>query len=819
MFERFTKSAIAAIVAAQEEARRQGQGFVGTEQLLLGVLSSDDSKASKALEEAGITLAIARQKIEETLGRGDAFSPAEIPITPKAKEALEEALHQARQMGQPHVSVEHVLLGLLASEKSIAAQTIVNLGANPDELRAKMLRELAETRPVPAGGGDSNPEERRNRSQNDQSMLAEFSTDLTQLAKDGKLDPIVGRDTEIARVMQILSRRTKNNPVLVGEPGVGKTAIAEGLAQRIVNLDVPTALLEKRVVSLDLGSLLAGTRFRGDFEERLSQVVEEVRTDGNIILVIDEIHTLVGAGALDGGLDASNMLKPALARGELQCIGATTLDEFRQSIETDAALERRFQMVRVEQPTPVEALEILRGVRDRYERHHRLSISDEALAAAVRLSARYIQDRQLPDKAIDLIDEAGSRVRVRHSSAITDKELRDELRQVHKDKEAAISLQEYATAKELRDRELALEAQLNGAGSSPLVVSDEDIADVVAAWTGIPVNQLTETETLRLLNLEGILHERVIGQNEAVNAVAQAVRRARAGLSSPDRPIASFMFAGPTGVGKTELSKALAATVFGDENAMIRLDMSEYMERYSVSKLIGSAPGLVGYEEGGQLTEAVRRRPYTVILFDEVEKAHPDAFNIMLQVLDDGRLTDAKGRTISFKNTLIIMTSNLGARAIETGGGGFGFEFSNDLDASAYQNIRNRVTEEMKQFFRPEFLNRLDEIVVFRQLQKSEVKQISNIMLKQVQARLDDRNIQLEFTAAFEDKLVDEGFDPTYGARPLRRALSRLVEDELAEAILSGTIADESTAVLDVEESSGRVVVRAKQERILATVG
>ncbi|MEL7083974.1 MAG: ATP-dependent Clp protease ATP-binding subunit, partial [Cyanobacteria bacterium J06597_1] len=655
MFERFTKSAIAAIVAAQEEARRQGQGFVGTEQLLLGVLSSGESKAAKALEEAGITLAVARQKIEDTLGRGDAFSPAEIPITPKAKEALEESLRQARQMGQPYVSVEHVLLGLLASEKSIAAQTIVNLGADPDELRAKMLRELAEARPVTAGGRDGESDERRDRAQSDQSMLAEFSTDLTQLAKDGKLDPIVGRETEIERVMQILSRRTKNNPVLVGEPGVGKTAIAEGLAQRIVNLDVPTALLEKRVVSLDLGSMLAGTRFRGDFEERLSQVVEEVRADGNIVLVIDEIHTLVGAGALDGGLDASNMLKPALARGELQCIGATTLDEFRQSIETDAALERRFQMVRVEQPTPLEALDILRGVRDRYERHHRLSISDEALAAAVRLSARYIQDRQLPDKAIDLIDEAGSRVRVRNSRATTDKELRDELRQVHKDKEAAISLQEFAVAKELRDRELELEAQLNGSGASPLIVTDEDIADVVAAWTGIPVNQLTETETVRLLNLEDVLHERVIGQNEAVNAVAQAVRRARAGISSPDRPIASFMFAGPTGVGKTELSKALAATVFGDEDAMIRLDMSEYMERYSVSKLIGSAPGFVGYEEGGQLTEAVRRRPYTVILFDEVEKAHPDAFNIMLQVLDDGRLTDAKGRTVSSKLDVMII--------------------------------------------------------------------------------------------------------------------------------------------------------------------
>ncbi|MGK7906966.1 MAG: ATP-dependent Clp protease ATP-binding subunit [Synechococcus sp.] len=816
MFERFTRSAIAAIVAAQEEARRQGQGFVGTEQLLLGVLASGDSQAAKALEDAGVTLPLARQRIEETLGRGETFSPAEIPITPKAKEALEESLRQARQMGQPYVSVEHVLLGLLSSDTSIASQTIVNLGANPEELRVKMLRELAETKPVTAGGRERDEETRSSRSADSQSILDEFSTDLTQLAKDGKLDPIVGRATETERVMQILSRRTKNNPVLVGEPGVGKTAIAEGLAQRIANLDVPTALLEKRVVALDLGLLLAGTRFRGDFEERLSQVMEEVRADGNIILVIDEIHTLVGAGALDGGLDASNMLKPALARGEMQCIGATTIDEYRQSIETDAALERRFQMVRVEQPTPTQALEILHGVRDRYERHHRLAISDEALAAAVRLSARYIQDRQLPDKAIDLIDEAGSRVRVRHSRAVTDKELRDELRQVYKAKEAAIGAQDFAEASKLRDRELELENQLHGAGQSP-VVAESDIADVVAAWTGVPVNQLTETETLRLLNLEDVLHERVIGQNEAVNVVAQAVRRARAGLGSPDRPIASFMFAGPTGVGKTELSKALAATVFGDESAMIRLDMSEYMERYSISKLIGSAPGLVGYEEGGQLTEAVRRRPYSVILFDEVEKAHPDAFNILLQVLDDGRLTDAKGRTVSFKNTLIIMTSNLGARSIETGGGGFGFEFSNDVDANTYKRIREQVTEEMKQFFRPEFLNRLDEIVVFRQLQKAEVRAISRIMLQEIEGRLGDRQIQLEFTAEFADKLVSEGFDPSYGARPLRRAISRLVEDELAEAILSGAIADGSTAVLDVDES-GRVTVASKQVPVLAGV-
>ncbi|WP_017327517.1 ATP-dependent Clp protease ATP-binding subunit [Synechococcus sp. PCC 7336] len=818
MFERFSSSAIATIVAAQEEARRQGQAFVGTEQLLLGVLVTGSTKASAALEAAGITLADARRHIETMLGSGSSFAPAEIPITPKAKQALEEALRQSRQLGQNQVNAEHLLLGLLAAEDSVAVNTIISLGGNPEQLRSQMLQSLEDLTAVPAGTiewrGDS-----RSPSNNSQGALAEYGTDLTELAAAGQLDPTIGRDTELDRVMQILGRRTKNNPVLVGEPGVGKTAIAEGLAQRIANLDVPEALLEKRVISLDLGLLLAGTRFRGEFEERLHQVIDEVRSAGNVILVIDEVHTLVGAGGLDGGLDASNMLKPALARGELQCIGATTLNEYRQHIEADAALERRFQMVLVGEPTLEQALAILQGVRDRYERHHKLTVSDEASIAAVRLSHRYIQDRQLPDKAIDLIDEAGSRVRLRHALASTDKALRDELRQVQRDKEAAISAQEFDTAAKLRERELALLAQLNGERNASLqpVVEAEDIADVVSAWTNIPVNQLTEAESIRLLDLEGVLHERIVGQADAVKAIAKAMRRSRAGLGSPDRPIASFLFAGPTGVGKTELAKALADAVFGSEEAMVRLDMSEYMERHTVSKLIGSPPGFVGYEEGGQLTEAVRRRPYTVILLDEVEKAHPDAFNLLLQVLEDGRLTDAKGRTVSFKNTLVIATSNLGARSIESGGGGFGFEFDEDAGEAAYRRIRDRVTEEMKQVFRPEFLNRLDDIVIFRQLERAEVRQIADLMLRQVQERLRDRRIALEVTAAFAEKLATEGYDPSYGARPLRRAISRLVEDRLAEAILSGQIGAGDTAVLDVDEG-GQVVASAKQVPALVGV-
>jgi ATP-dependent Clp protease ATP-binding subunit ClpC len=674
-------------------------------------------------------------------------------------------------------------------------------------VRTEVIRSLGEEATVAPGGGSRSKSTKT-------ATLDEFGTNLTQLAAEGKLDPMIGRQREIERVIQILGRRTKNNPVLVGEPGVGKTAIAEGLAQRIVNNDVPDVLENKQVISLSMGTLIAGTRFRGEFEERLKTIVEEIRTAGNIILVIDEIHTIVGAGSIEGTMDASNMLKPALARGELQCLGATTLDEYRKYIERDAALERRFQPVMVGEPTVEETVEILFGLRRAYEQHHQLTISDQALYAAATLSDRYISDRFLPDKAIDLIDEAGSRVRVMNSKVPPElRELKRELTKVIAEKETAVKLQDFDQASELRDRELEIKDRLetptektNIAGTG-LVVTEDDIAEILAAWTGINVNKLTESESVKLLKLEDILHERLIGQNEAVGAVSRAIRRARVGLKNPDRPIASFIFSGPTGVGKTELTKALATYFFGAEEAMIRLDMSEYMERHTVSKLIGSPPGFVGYEEGGQLTEAVRRRPYTVVLFDEIEKAHPDVFNLLLQILEDGRLTDAKGRTVSFKNTLIIMTSNVGSKVIEKGGGGLGFEWGAASEADQqYNRIKNLVHEELKQYFRPEFLNRLDEIIVFRQLEKSEVKQIAEILLRDLLARLTERDITLTVSEGFKDHLVNVGFDPKYGARPLRRALMNLLEDALAEALLAGTIKDGDRAFIDVDQQ-GKVTI------------
>jgi ATP-dependent Clp protease ATP-binding subunit ClpC len=647
------------------------------------------------------------------------------------------------------------------------------------------------------------------------------------MASEGKLDPVVGRQKEIERVIQILGRRTKNNPVLIGEPGVGKTAIAEGLAQRIANDDVPDILEDKRVVTLDIGLLVAGTKYRGEFEERLKKIMDEIRSAGNVILVIDEVHTLIGAGAAEGAIDAANILKPALARGELQCIGATTLDEYRKHIERDAALERRFQPVMVGEPSVEETIEILRGLRERYEQHHKLKISDLALEAAAKLSDRYISDRYLPDKAIDLVDEAGSRVRLINSQLPpAAKELDKELRQVLKEKDDAVRSQNFDKAGELRDREMEIKAEIRaiaqskkneaaGEDASP-IVDEEDIAQIVASWTGVPVNKLTESESEKLLHMEDTLHQRLIGQEEAVKAVSRAIRRARVGLKNPNRPIASFIFSGPTGVGKTELTKALAAYFFGSEEAMIRLDMSEYMERHTVSKLIGSPPGYVGYNEGGQLTEAVRRRPYTVVLFDEIEKAHPDVFNMLLQILEDGRLTDAKGRTVDFKNTLLIMTSNIGSKVIEKGGGGLGFEFSaGDAAESQYNRIRSLVNEELKQYFRPEFLNRLDEIIVFRQLNKDEVKQIADIMLKEVFNRLKDQGITLEVTERFKDRLVEEGYNPAYGARPLRRAIMRLLEDSLAEEILSGRVKDGDTAVVDVDTEGQVKVLQGEQRELL----
>jgi ATP-dependent Clp protease ATP-binding subunit ClpC len=674
--------------------------------------------------------------------------------------------------------------------------------------------------------------------------LDEFGSNLTQLAAESKLDPVVGRHNEIDRVIQILGRRTKNNPVLIGEPGVGKTAIAEGLAQRITQGEIPDILEDKRVLTLDIGLLVAGTKYRGEFEERLKKIMEEIRSAGNVILVIDEVHTLIGAGAAEGAIDAANILKPALARGELQCIGATTLDEYRKHIERDAALERRFQPVMVGEPSVVDTIEILKGLRERYEQHHRLKISDEALVAAATLGDRYISDRFLPDKAIDLIDEAGSRVRLLNSKLPpAAKEVDKQLRGVQKEKEDAVRQQDFTKAGELRDKEVELRDQIRSilqarrddepaaapataeaqgssfAGIAPAddggtdesrapLVTEEDIAQIVASWTGVPVQKLTESESVKLLNMEETLHQRLIGQDEAVKAVSRAIRRARVGLKNPNRPIASFIFSGPTGVGKTELTKALAAYFFGSEDAMIRLDMSEFMERHTVSKLIGSPPGYVGFNEGGQLTEAVRRRPYTVVLFDEIEKAHPDVFNLLLQLLEDGRLTDSKGRTVDFKNTLIIMTSNIGSKVIEKGGGGLGFEFGGgDVEETQYNRIRSLVNEELKQYFRPEFLNRLDEIIVFRQLTRDEVKLIAEIMLREVFARMQDKGIGMSVTEAFKERLVEEGYNPSYGARPLRRAVMRLLEDSLAEEFLSGRIGDGDACLVDVDDDK-QVVIR-----------
>ncbi|MEM8611820.1 MAG: ATP-dependent Clp protease ATP-binding subunit [Cyanobacteria bacterium P01_H01_bin.105] len=815
MFEHFTNAAIAVIMQAQEEARRLGHNFVGSEQLLLGIVKEGSSIAARVLSDFGVNLANSRAEVESIIGRGSGNGPTEIPFTPKVKQVFEQAFQEARKLDHPYIEPEHLLLSLTQNVESVAYRVLNNLGVDPTQVRTQLIRTIGEVSAVPAGGR-SREGERSDQPSKRSGVLAEFSTDLTELAAAGKLDPVIGRSEEIERVVQILGRRTKNNPVLVGEPGVGKTAIAEGLAQRIVNQDVPEALFDRRVISLDLAMLVSGTRFRGDFEERLNQVMSEVREAQDIILVIDEIHTLVGAGSLEGSMDAANLLKPALARGELQCIGATTLEEYRKYIEKDAALERRFQRVTIAPPSVEDTLAILGGLRGRYEQFHRLTITDAALEAAATLSDRYINDRHLPDKAIDLIDEAGSRVRLRYSQKIPAGDKRTELRQVQVQIMERLESQSFTDVAALRGQEQGLLAELLPNGTPHPEVTDEDIADIVASWTGVPVSRLTESESAMILHLEDTLHERVVGQHEAVEAVSKAIRRSRVGMRNPNRPIASLIFSGPTGVGKTELAKALAAAVFGAEDAMIRVDMSEFMEPQSVSKLIGSPPGYVGYDEGGQLTEAVRRKPYTVILLDEIEKAHPDVFNILLQLLDDGHLSDAKGRKVSFKNTLIIMTSNIGSKVIEKGGGGLGFELSlEDETTSRYNNIRNLVNEEMKQFFRPELLNRIDEIIVFRQLIKSEVAEIADILLTQVTGRLAERNITITLTDTFKQHLVNEGYDQSYGARPMRRAIARLIEDYLAEALLAGTITDGDTAVFDLNDDSQVVVSSAKQPALV----
>ena len=830
---------------AQEEARRLGHNFVGTEQILLGLIGEGTGVAAKVLKSMGVNLKDARVEVEKIIGRGSGFVAVEIPFTPRAKRVLELSLEEARQLGHNYIGTEHLLLGLIREGEGVAARVLENLGVDLAKVRTQVIRMLGETAEVGAGGGGGSGAKGSTKTP----TLDEFGSNLTQLASEAKLDPVVGRHNEIDRVIQILGRRTKNNPVLIGEPGVGKTAIAEGLAQRIQQGDIPDILEDKRVLTLDIGLLVAGTKYRGEFEERLKKIMEEIKGAGNVILVIDEVHTLIGAGAAEGAIDAANILKPALARGELQCIGATTLDEYRKHIERDAALERRFQPVNVGEPSIADTIEILRGLRERYEQHHRLRITDEALEAAATLGDRYISDRFLPDKAIDLIDEAGSRVRLLNSKLPPEaKEVDKELRSVQKEKEDAVREQDFTRAGELRDKEVELREKIRtllqtsrqdtpttdsaegaetGQASSESVavkadqssvqgavaetttpvVSEEDIAQIVASWTGVPVQKLTESESVKLLNMEETLHKRLIGQDEAVKAVSKAIRRARVGLKNPNRPIASFIFSGPTGVGKTELTKALAAYFFGSEEAMIRLDMSEFMERHTVSKLIGSPPGYVGFNEGGQLTEAVRRRPYTVVLFDEIEKAHPDVFNLLLQLLEDGRLTDSKGRTVDFKNTLIIMTSNIGSKVIEKGGGGLGFEFSGEnAEENQYNRIRSLVNEELKQYFRPEFLNRLDEIIVFRQLNREEVKEIAEIMLREVFNRIGEKGITLSVSNAFKERLVEEGYNPAYGARPLRRAVMRLLEDSLAEEVLSGRIKDGDSAEVDVED--GKVVVK-----------
>ena len=833
MFERFTEKAIKVIMLAQEEARRLGHNFVGTEQILLGLIGEGTGVAAKVLKSMGVNLKDARVEVEKIIGRGSGFVAVEIPFTPRAKRVLELSLEEARQLGHNYIGTEHLLLGLIREGEGVAARVLENLGVDLAKVRTQVIRMLGETAEVSGGGGGGGGAKGSTKTP----TLDEFGSNLTQMASEAKLDPVVGRHNEIDRVIQILGRRTKNNPVLIGEPGVGKTAIAEGLAQRIQQGEIPDILEDKRVLTLDIGLLVAGTKYRGEFEERLKKIMEEIKSAGNVILVIDEVHTLIGAGAAEGAIDAANILKPALARGELQCIGATTLDEYRKHIERDAALERRFQPVNVGEPSIDDTIEILRGLRERYEQHHRLKITDDALVAAATLGDRYISDRFLPDKAIDLIDEAGSRVRLLNSKLPPEaKEVDKELRGVQKQKEDAVRDQDFTKAGELREKEVELRDQIRSllqanstdatadaeasaesseapapesAESSPMV-NEEDIAQIVASWTGVPVQKLTESESVKLLNMEETLHQRLIGQDEAVKAVSKAIRRARVGLKNPNRPIASFIFSGPTGVGKTELTKALATYFFGSEEAMIRLDMSEFMERHTVSKLIGSPPGYVGFNEGGQLTEAVRRRPYTVVLFDEIEKAHPDVFNLLLQLLEDGRLTDSKGRTVDFKNTLVIMTSNIGSKVIEKGGGGLGFEFSGEsAEESQYTRIRSLVNEELKQYFRPEFLNRLDEIIVFRQLSRDEVKEIAEIMLKEVFGRMGEKGITLTVSDAFKERLVEEGYNPAYGARPLRRAVMRLLEDSLAEEVLSGRIKDGDHAEVDVDDDK-KVVVRHK---------
>ena len=814
MMQRFTDDAQRVLSFAQEAALELGHDYVGTEHVLIGLIKVKNGVAAKALNELGLSAETIIEDVEEHIGRGNKKASS-VYMTPRVKHVLELAVEVANHMNHNYVGTEHILLGLLSDGGGIAVGILRN-----HNIRAN---DIVDTIRTILGSSDSASHSGEDRKDNSSlGELADFSTDLNESAKQGKIDPVIGRDKEIARVIQILSRRTKNNPVLIGEPGVGKTAIAEGLAQRIVNGNVPEILRNKRIISLSISSMLAGAKYRGEFEERLKKAIDEVQKHDDMIIFIDEIHTLVGAGATEGAMDAANILKPALARGEFQVIGATTLDEYKKHIEKDAALERRFQPVLVGEPSEEDALEILKGLRDRYEAFHKAKITDEALAAAVSLSSRYITDRFLPDKAIDVVDEAASKVRMKVFSAAPDvKALETQLADVKKEKEAAVTAQEFEKAAEMRDEEKRIEKEINDKkkvakenSDAKLVVTDEDIASVVAQWTGIPVSKIAQEESESLLHLEEELHKRVIGQDEAVVAVSKAVRRARAGLKDPKRPIGSFLFLGPTGVGKTELARALAVALFGDETAMIRLDMSEYMEKHTVSRLVGAPPGYVGYEEGGQLTDAVRRKPYSVILLDEVEKAHADFFNILLQVLDDGRLTDSQGRTVDFRNTVIIMTSNLGAKALRKDSPELGFLAAKKADSNTedtngvnFKEAKKSVMDSVKRHFRPEFLNRIDEMIVFHALTSNDLKQIVTILMDTVVKRLGDMGLSLEISPAAMDLLVKEGSDFSMGARPLKRAIQRLIEDPISDLILQGNAPEGAIIKADVEDE--HIVVKA----------
>jgi ATP-dependent Clp protease ATP-binding subunit ClpC len=819
LFERFTDRARRVVVLAQEEARLLNHNYIGTEHILLGLIHEGEGVAAKALESLGISLEAVRQQVEEIIGQGGSSPSGHIPFTPRAKKVLELSLREALQLGHNYIGTEHILLGLIREGEGVAAQVLVKLGADLSRVRQQVIQLLSGYQGSSGPGSEKAGATTGSSSGESQPtgslVLDQFGRNLTQLAREKKLDPVIGRAREMERVMQVLSRRTKNNPVLVGEPGVGKTAIVEGLAQAIVGRDVPETLEDKQLYTLDLGALVAGSRYRGDFEERLKKVLKEIRTRGDIILFIDEIHTLVGAGAAEGAIDAASILKPMLARGELQTIGATTLDEYRKHLEKDAALERRFQKITVDEPTVAHTIEILKGLRDRYEAHHRVTITDQALVASANLADRYISDRFLPDKAIDLIDEAGSRLRIKRMKTPADyKDLENELAQVVESKKKAVESQDFEEAGRLRDSEKELlarkeskEREIKDSGVDLFdEVDEEAIAEVLSVWTGIPVYKLTEEETQKLLRMEDELHKRVVGQEDAIKAVSQAIRRTRAGLKDPKRPSGSFIFLGPSGVGKTELAKTLAEFLFGDETALIQLDMSEYMEKHTVSRLVGSPPGYVGYEEGGQLTEAVRRKPFSVVLFDEIEKAHPDVFNTLLQILEEGRLTDAQGRSVDFRNTVLIMTSNLGTADLRKANVGF----ARADEAVSYEKMKDKVNDALKQHFRPEFLNRIDDTIVFHELTKDEVVQIVDLMLKRVQKQLESQGLGLELTPEAKYWLADKGYDPQLGARPLRRAIQRQIEDPVSERLLIKEVRAGEVVVVDAEddpETGEKVIV------------